>query len=111
LTIADAEPVMLVARVADRIAFLLSGWMIDDSVAFRLAESGWRGIAIRRVAFWAVIGLVSWAAIVGVNRLLMPLFRLQARRASFWLGSCVAIAIVARSAAGAVSFVRERPFL
>jgi hypothetical protein len=92
-------------------AFVLSGWMIDDGVAFRLAESGWVGIATQRVAFWVVAGLASWASIVGANRLLMPFFRLQARRASFWLGFCVAIAIIATSVAGAISFLREKPFL
>ena len=69
------------------IAVMMSGWMIDDSLASRLTGQGWAWIAVQRVALWLVVGLTCWAAIVGVNRLVMPRLGLHAngpRSGSVW---------------------------
>ena len=77
------------------IAFMLSGWMIDDNLAFRLTDNGWAWIAVQRLALWVCVGLAYGAVIVGVNRIVMPRLGLQAKRASFWLGLVVAAVVLA----------------
>ena len=88
-------------------AYLLSGWMIDDDLAFRLSSSGWAWIAARRVASWALVGLACGGGVVLANRHIIP----RAKRASLWLGACAALVIMAASVAGAVRFVVEKPFV
>jgi hypothetical protein len=97
----------LVGAYLGFIAFMMSAWMIDDSLAFRLTERGWTWIAVQRVALWSVVGLACWLIIVGVNRFAMPRVGLKARRSSFWLGLAVALAIVGASIAGAIRFVER----
>ncbi|WP_152049230.1 hypothetical protein [Tautonia marina] len=89
------------------LAYMLSGWMLDDDLAFRLAPSGWTWIAARRFASWALVGLAFGGGIILANRLLLP----RAKRASLWLGVSAAVLILAASLAGAVRFIVEKPFL
>jgi hypothetical protein len=85
--------------------------MIDDALAFRLPDGGWIGIAVERGLVWAVIALAFWAGVVFANRWLMPRLGLDLRRQSFWLGLAGAACIIGSSAAGAIHFVAEKPFM
>ena len=89
------------------IAYLLSAWMIDDDLAFRLTGSGWVWIAVQRVLFWALVGLGYAGGIILANRRMLP----RASRASYWLGVSAAAVILVGSVAGAIRFVVVKPFL
>ena len=88
-------------------AYLLSAWMIDDDLAFRLTESGWGWIAVRRVAFWALVGLACGGGIILANRHILP----RANRVTLCLGVSAATVILGASVAGAIRFVIEKPFI
>jgi hypothetical protein len=92
-------------------AYVMSGWMIDDSLAFRLQPEGWTRIAIERAAVWFAIALAFWAGIVFLNRLIMPRLGLNPRRGSFWLGLTAATCIFLCAVAGAIRFVHDKPFM
>ena len=93
------------------IAFLMSGWMIDDDLAFRLIGAGWTRIAVQRVAFWALVGLGFGAGVILANRCVMPRADRGTDRASLWLGLFCAATIVGASVAGVFFFILEKPFI
>ena len=101
----------LAACYAALMAYLTTGWMIDDSLAFRLEPAGWMRIALGRAVVWLAVALAFWAGIVLLNRWIMPRLGLSARRGAFWLGFGAAMLIVAGAAAGAIRFVQEKPFM
>ena len=92
-------------------AFLMSGWMVDDDLAFRLTGSGWTQLAVQRVGFWALLGLGFGAGIILANRCAMPRADRSTDRASLWLGLFWAATIMGASVAGAILFIVEKPFI
>jgi hypothetical protein len=93
------------------IAYMTSGWMIDDSRAFRLDSSGWTQIAVQRTLIWSALALGLGACIVLLNRWALHRLGLNARRASFWLGLFAALLVIGCSVAGSLHFVAEKPFI
>jgi hypothetical protein len=110
------RPLLMVAEAlacayVGYMAFLMSGWMIDDDVAFRLTSTGWTRIAVERVAFWALVGVGFGAAVIVANRYAVPRAERGTDRASLWLGIFCAATIGCASAVGAILFIVEKPFI
>lgn len=90
--------------------WLLSVWMVDDSVAFRMSENDWYGVAAQRALIDLVIAAVFAAVAHAVNQK-----RLIGRRpGSVWLhrlapalGAVIALA----GLAGAMEFAIRKPFM
>jgi hypothetical protein len=91
--------------------WLLSGWMVDDSQAFRMASSDWYMEAARRFGAALLVGLLFGASAYVANR------RWVTPRLPGWplLGTRAAVAlasgIVLSGAVGAVQFVVTKPFM
>lgn len=92
------------------VAWLMSGWFIDDSIAFRLSDVGWWQIAAKRVIDWslvsAAVGLVAFVA----NRAIFARCGYTHRAAIVLSGAVAAIPLLG-SIAGSTKFILDRPFL
>jgi hypothetical protein len=90
------------------LAFLLSGWMVDDSVAFRMTDADWLVAGCLRF----IVGLLAAAAFACVTafvhrRLGWGAARGVLPRVPLLLAGCIALA----SGLGATLFVIDRPFM
>jgi hypothetical protein len=93
------------------IVWLLSVWMVDDSVAARMVSSDWYIEGARRFAAGVAVSLVFGAVAYVANRRwltpLLPDSPLFASRAAVLLGCCIGLG----GAAGAIQFAVTKPFL
>src|SRR4029453_18295619 len=92
------------------VAWLMSGWFIDDSFAFRLSDFGWWQIAAKRIIVWtlvsAAVGVVAFVA----NRAVFARCG-YTDRAAFILSCIVAAIPFVASIVGGAHFIVDRPFL
>lgn len=88
----------------------MSGWFIDDSIAFRLDDIGWWQIAAKRVAVWTLasagVGVVAFFA----NRAVFARCG-YSDQVALVLSVAVAVIPLIGSIAGGARFVFDRPFL
>ncbi|MEM7518661.1 MAG: hypothetical protein AAF368_17280 [Planctomycetota bacterium] len=92
------------------VAWLFSAWMVDDSVAFQMTEADWWLVGARRLGLaWAFAA--GYAGILHLvnQRWVAPHFHSSRfiALAPALLGGVVAVA----AAAGAVTFVVEKPYM
>ena len=105
---------MLVAEAAGGaylalLAFLLCGWMVDDSAAFRMADEDWLVVGARRLS-GALLVAAAFAAIARPwhrRWVLTPRSPAWLRVVPLLLAGGIALA----GTAGAAMFVVTRPFL
>lgn len=91
-------------------AWLTSGWFIDDSIAFRLSDAGWWQIAAKRVIVWTVVSAAVGVLAFVANRAVFARCG-YTDRAALVLSVVVAAIPLVASIAGGAHFVFDRPFL
>ncbi len=92
------------------IAWLASGWFIDDSTAFRLDDSGWWQIAAERVIVWTLVSAAVGAVAFVANRTVFSRCGYSSR-AALALSVVVGAAPLVAAFAGGAQFLFGRPFL
>jgi hypothetical protein len=98
----------LAAAFISLIAFLMSGWMVDDDAAFRMTDSDWMLAGCLRFLFWSLVGAVFACIAMFVNR------RLGLVGASGFLSRVpvlMACFIALASGMGARMFVIDKPYI
>ena len=99
------------AAYLSMVAWLLSVWMVEDSEAFQMTASDWLWTGVARFAEWFLVGAILGIVLSQANkyagrRLLV--------RSVFWLaliGWLVGVGVIVASAAGAIEFVRTKPYM
>jgi len=89
------------------LAYLLSVWFVDDSVAVQMQSNGWVRVGVMRFGQGTVGAGIVAAATFAWNRYVL---RFSTRRAR-WVALPTFLLIVASSLAGVVRFVWTRPFM
>jgi membrane glycosyltransferase len=93
------------------VLWLLSGWMVEDSQASRMASSDWYMEAARRFGAALLVGLVFGASAYFANQRWLtprlPGWPLLGTRAAVFLASCIVLC----GALGAVQFIVTKPFM
>ncbi len=91
--------------------WLLTGWMMDDSVAFGMTAGHWYFVGAKRLlvalALAAAFGVLCYFANRRWVAPALPSHPEVAKRAALGLGLCSALAGIA----AAVQFVISRPFM
>lgn len=90
------------------LAFVLSGWMVSDHVAFEMSESDWLVVGWVRFAEWCVVAAVFAVVLAWVHRRLGVAAGSKVVR---WLPFVWFLLIVIASGIGAAKFVVERPYM
>jgi hypothetical protein len=88
-------------------AFLLSIWFVDDSVAVQMQASDWMRVGMMRFGQSLIVAAIVAALMFAWNRYIL---RLSVRVAR-WLALPAFLLIVFSSLAGVVRFVWTRPFM
>ena len=93
------------------VVWLLSRWMVDDSLAFRMAPADWYIEGARRFGGGLAVGALFYALAYFANRRwVTPVLGHSARlgtRTAAVLAACIVLA----GAAGAIQFVITKPFM
>lgn len=102
---------LLILAYLTFIAYWLSTWFIDDSVAFSITESEWTKIAAIRVIQFGVVALVFSGILHFANNILFRKIGIRkSTRLSLIVSSIVFLSILISSIAGAIQFVIEKPW-
>jgi len=111
----SAAAVLILGQVAGAvylavIVWLLSVWLIDDSLAFRLTPGGWYWLGLQRLGFALAVAvgaaIASYVLNLALVRWFVPDYRRLARYVSIALGGVVALAGVI----GCIEFVVRKPY-
>ncbi|MCA8974829.1 MAG: hypothetical protein KDC98_08905 [Planctomycetes bacterium] len=91
-------------------AWLLSAWMVDDSVALQMTEADWWLVGARRFGVACVVAIV-YAGIVHLTnrRWVAPCF--GSSRFVALVPAMLGGAVAAAAAIGAVTFVATKPYM
>lgn len=92
------------------LAWLLTGLILEDSVAARLAAGDWYAIALWRFALIGGLGLLVVALAFLVNRWLLAHMLPDRPRLARWLGVASGVIVLLAAAAGSVQFAVTKPY-
>lgn len=104
-----AEALGLTYAVA--MAWLMSGWFLDDHVAASMLPHEWWIVAAQRVAFWSVAAVLLSLLTYGIGHLVARALGVNFERPRVITAIPVFVAVEASAIAGALQFALTRPFL
>ena len=93
------------------VVWLLSRWMVDDSLAFRMAPADWYIEGARRFGGGLAVGALFYALAYFANRRWVTPFLRHSPRLGARTAAVLAACIVLAGTAGAIQFVITKPFM
>ena len=93
------------------VGWLFSGWMVDDSLAFRMDPSDWYVAAFQRAVIACGCGIAFGAVVYPVNRRWVAPAIPSRPRIAFGLSALFATLIAMAGIAGSVEFAIRKPFM
>lgn len=94
------------------IAYIISSWFIDDSVAVTLIDNDWNMIATRRIINFLIIGAIFAISTFFINKHLFSRFaQIKKNKTSIIISTLIFFMIIIPSIIGAIEFATKKPFM
>jgi hypothetical protein len=97
---------LLALAYLTNVAWLTSGWFVDDALASRLQNSDWWLIGLRRFTLWFAVGIAFSAAVSFANVYILR----WPRRLAFAGGLLAGAIVVTSSFTSSAIFIAKRPW-
>jgi uncharacterized membrane protein len=93
------------------VAWLMSGWFVDDSWAARASNADWIKTAVVRFLACFIVGVIAGLGAWGLNRWLAAKGARIPKMVPAVSGGILGTSIVVASAIGSIQFLIDRPWL